>query len=204
MENPFLGGLVGRNMTRKITRFQDSKGFTLVELLIVVIILAILAAIVVPQFASSTDEAKESALDSNLSNLRAAIDLYYQQHGHYPSAKLSSGGTCAGTAGSGAVNTEAAFLDQLSYYTNAAGQACTEQSDGTDPKAFPYGPYLKKHALPSNPITSIATLNVVTTGSLKFDGNATAAGWKFDNKSGRFIADDHQNADTKGGLYDTH
>ncbi len=60
------------------------KGFTLVELLIVVIILALLAAIVVPQFASSTDDAKLASLDTTLSNLRAAIDLYYQQHGAYP------------------------------------------------------------------------------------------------------------------------
>ena len=48
----------------------DSKGFTLVELLIVVIILAILAAIVVPQFSSSTTDAKESALDANLGGSR--------------------------------------------------------------------------------------------------------------------------------------
>ncbi len=57
------------------------QGFTLVELLIVVIILALLAAIVVPQFASSTDDAKLASLDTTLSNVRSAIDLYYQQHG---------------------------------------------------------------------------------------------------------------------------
>ena len=39
-------------------------GFTLVELLIVAVVLAIFAAIVVPQFASTTDEAKESAVES--------------------------------------------------------------------------------------------------------------------------------------------
>ena len=68
-------------MKRVITTIQ--KGFTLVELLIVVIILALLAAIVVPQFASSTDDAKMASLDTTLSNMRAAIDLYYQQHGEY-------------------------------------------------------------------------------------------------------------------------
>ncbi|MFK7816701.1 MAG: prepilin-type N-terminal cleavage/methylation domain-containing protein, partial [Gammaproteobacteria bacterium] len=47
------------------------KGFTLVELLIVVIILAILAAIIVPQFSASTNDAKAAALQSNLANLRS-------------------------------------------------------------------------------------------------------------------------------------
>jgi len=67
-------------MTTHISVRKQS-GFTLVELLIVAIILAILAAIVVPQFASSTDDARDSALRSNLSGIRGAIDLYTQQHG---------------------------------------------------------------------------------------------------------------------------
>ena len=53
----------------------NSKGFTLVELLIVVIILAILAAIIVPQFTAATDDAKQSAYDTNVANIRSAIDL---------------------------------------------------------------------------------------------------------------------------------
>ena len=80
------------------------QGFTLVELLIVVIILALLAAIVVPQFASSTDDAKISSLDTTLSNMRGAIDLYYQQHGEFPGANDATTETiaaCTGTNGSG-------------------------------------------------------------------------------------------------------
>jgi len=62
-----------------MTQFNKaySKGFTLVELLIVVIILALLAAIVVPQFASSTDDAKLASLDTTLGNVRSAVDLYF-------------------------------------------------------------------------------------------------------------------------------
>ena len=52
---------------------QIQRGFTLVELLIVVIILAILAAIVIPQFSSATVDAQEASLDSNLNALRSAI-----------------------------------------------------------------------------------------------------------------------------------
>ena len=66
-----------------------NKGFTLVELLVVVVILAILAGIVVPQFASSTDDAESAAVDYTLSTVRVAIDLYYQQPGAGVSAFIS-------------------------------------------------------------------------------------------------------------------
>ena len=177
------------------------RGFTLVELLIVVIILALLAAIVVPQFASSTDDAKLSALRSSLSNVRAAVDLYYQQHGEYPSAIAAAGGgdCAAGTVGDGLIDTEDAFLQQLSYYTNKDGAACTRQNAG----AFPFGPYLKKTQLPNNPITDVATLTVVTDGDLNLISLVAGQGWKFDNVSGKFIAED-TNTDVDGNEYYTY
>ncbi|MFK7816838.1 MAG: prepilin-type N-terminal cleavage/methylation domain-containing protein, partial [Gammaproteobacteria bacterium] len=55
----------------RLSKVKQAKGFTLVELLIVVIILAILAAIIVPQFSASTNDAKAAALQSNLANLRS-------------------------------------------------------------------------------------------------------------------------------------
>jgi general secretion pathway protein G len=169
---------------------QIMKGFTLVELLIVVIILAILAAIVVPQFSGTTEDAKKSALDSNLSNIRAAVDLYYQQHGEYPGINTAvstcGGGATKGT-GTGVSGTQAAqaFLDQLSMYTDGDGKACSI-SDAT----YKFGPYLKKNTLPNNPITSVSTLVIETAGDLNMTGDATAAGWKYDVKTGKFIAND--------------
>ena len=103
------------------------KGFTLVELLIVVIILALLAAIVVPQFASSTDDAKLASLDTTLGNVRSAIDLYFQQHGEYPGELTAVDAACTGTDGTGAGGAGAggvqAFADQMSLYTDADGGA---------------------------------------------------------------------------------
>ena len=165
-------------------KFVASKGFTLVELLIVVIILAILAAIIVPQFSGATDDAEQAAYDTNIANIRAAIDLYRQQHNEYPGAVISGGGTCiTGTAVVGAVG-EAAFLAQLRNYTNAAGEACT----GTDPNEFKYGPYLKDD-LPVNPKGTTNTVTVVTTGVLGLTSGSTG-GWRFDSVTGEFIGDE--------------
>jgi general secretion pathway protein G len=55
-------------------------GFTLVEILIVVIILGILAAIVIPQFTNASQDARESSLMSQLQTLRSQIELYKLQH----------------------------------------------------------------------------------------------------------------------------
>jgi prepilin-type N-terminal cleavage/methylation domain-containing protein len=176
------------------TRKAVQQGFTLVELLIVVIILALLAAIVVPQFASSTDDAKLAALDTTLSNLRASIDLYYQQHGEYPGALTAVDAGCTATSGTGVGGPGAdgaqAFIDQLSLYTNANGGACSIK-DAT----FQYGPYLKKGNLPSNPITGVSTLEVVDDGDIRMTGSNVNLGWKYDIVAGKFIANDTTDPD---------
>jgi len=165
-------------------RLRISKGFTLVELLIVVIILAILAAIIIPQFSGATDDAAQAAYDTNVANIRAAIDLYRQQHGEYPGAATSSGATCVnGAAVAGAVGS-AALIAQLRNYTNSAGEACT----GTDPTTFKYGPYLKDD-LPNNPLGTNNTVTVVTTGVLGLTSGSTG-GWRFDSVTGEFIGDE--------------
>lgn len=62
-------------------RKSARKGFTLVEILIVVIILGILAAIVIPQFTNASSDARNSSLASTLQTLRSQIELYKLQHG---------------------------------------------------------------------------------------------------------------------------
>src|SRR6476646_11580421 len=56
------------------------KGFTLVEILIVVIILGILAAFVIPQFTSASQDARKNSLTSQLQTLRSQLELYKLQH----------------------------------------------------------------------------------------------------------------------------
>lgn len=56
-------------------------GFTLVEILIVVIILGVLAAITIPQFSVAGDDAMTAALASDLQSVRSQLELYKVRHG---------------------------------------------------------------------------------------------------------------------------
>ena len=151
-------------------------GFTLVELLIVVIILAILAAIVVPQFIASADDAKVAALDSNLRNLRAAVALYYQQHGEYPGANDSG-------LASGGANTEVAFVGQLTQYTDDAGDVNASKT-----ATHIYGPYLTRASMPPDPFKNVSSTAVGNAGSLPLTADGgDPGGWKFDTLTGALI-----------------
>jgi prepilin-type N-terminal cleavage/methylation domain-containing protein len=66
-------------------RLSRNRGFTLVEILIVVVILGILSAVVVPQFTGATQEAQRTATLDQLVKIREAIDLYHvRNNAQYP------------------------------------------------------------------------------------------------------------------------
>jgi general secretion pathway protein G len=186
-----------------VPRAAIRKGFTLVELLIVVIILAILAAIVIPQFSSATTDTQEAALDSNLGGLRNAIELYKAQHTAYPGAVATSAGTCTATKGTGAANSAQAFIDSLLMYTDASGNACS-LGDAT---TYRYGPYLRK-ALPNDAITnpskgSAAADIAVTSAGTPLAPSAATGGWAYDTKSGQIVMNSN-GTDSKSKAYSTH
>jgi general secretion pathway protein G len=71
---------------------QRSGAFTLVEILIVVVILGILAAIVVPQFARATEDATRTATFDQLCKIRRAVSVYYfKNNGTYPDVTAGNG-----------------------------------------------------------------------------------------------------------------
>jgi general secretion pathway protein G len=106
------------------------KGFTLVEILIVVIILGILAAVVIPQFTNASEDARTSSAASQLQTIRSAVELYKLQHRDmFP----TTDGTADATKWSWTL---------LTSKTN---------EDGTSTGTPKFGPYLQ--ATPVNPLT---------------------------------------------------
>ncbi len=156
------------------TRRAKDPGFTLVELLIVVIILSILAVVVIPQFTNTTDDARLSAADTALGNMRAVVDLYYAQHAEYPSRNGD---------GTNAANSNLAFVWQLARYTNSTGDAVLT----ADPN-HSYGPYLKKEEVPLEPLTGSSALEIESaSAALGMTATGVGGGWKFNNQTGQFI-----------------
>ena len=117
---------------RKGKKMRKNKGFTLVEILIVVVILGILAAIVIPQFSDASTQSKISSVASSLQTMRSQISLYKIQHNDAPPT-LASLVLDATTPGTG----------QLTGETNEAGTVAA----GSD-----FGPYLQ--SIPANPFNS--------------------------------------------------
>jgi general secretion pathway protein G len=72
---------------RNPSRRKRQEAFTLIELLLVLVILATLAAIVVPKFASRGEEARKTAAKAQISNFETALDAFEVDNGYYPKGK---------------------------------------------------------------------------------------------------------------------
>jgi general secretion pathway protein G len=149
-----------------------SAGFTLVEILIVVVILGILAMIVVPQFSNASHTARENTLKDDLRYLRMQITVFAAQHNDvrpgYPGGNLS------------ATPTAADFIDQMTKYTNAA---CAVNATMT--ATYKFGTYLSKP--PANPLSDKDTFLIVDN-SAAMPAPDDSTGWIYKPATGELIA----------------
>ena len=115
---------------------KSRKGFTLVEILIVVIILGILAAIVIPQFTNASEDARKSNMRSQLQTLRSQIELFKLQHRDDAPQLITTGWT---------------------VFTSK-----TDETGAVDP-AGEFGPYMQAPAV--NPLTNSDTVAAAASDS---------------------------------------
>lgn len=66
--------------------YRWKKGFTLIEMLVVMMIIGILLTIAAPRYFHSVDKSKETVLRDDLAIIRKALDQYYSDNGKYPDA----------------------------------------------------------------------------------------------------------------------
>ena len=71
---------------------KNKKGFTLIELVVVVAILGVLALLIVPNVTNRISEAKEAVLEANIKVINNAIKMYYAEQGDYPEIGEAEGG----------------------------------------------------------------------------------------------------------------
>ena len=170
----------------------NRSGFTLIEMLIVIIILGILAMVIVPQITVSQDDAKVNTLKTNLQGVRSAIELYMVQHNNtYPGVKKTDG---SGANVADAAESLTAFTAQMTQFTDATGKVSATQT-----AAYPFGPYIKGGALPANPykdnvlVCDVTITDITLSVGVKRDATGTT-GWKYLAKLGVIFANDEVSA----------
>lgn len=77
----------------KVRKTRKNRGFSLLELLAVVTILGIIAAVVIPRISVSAGTAKANANSQNIAEINSAVERWYFEKGSYPKTDLSDIGT---------------------------------------------------------------------------------------------------------------
>lgn len=153
----------------RLLQTRRTYGFTLVEILIVVVLLGVLAAIVIPTITNSATSSRETTLAMDLALLRRFIPVYAGQHFEVPPGYV--GRDLSG------VPTEAAFVAQATMSSNEEGETAARGTAG-----YRFGPYLSN--IPRNPFNWLDTIEVLAGGEDFPDAPDGDHGWIYKPSTG--------------------
>lgn len=164
-----------------LKQIKGQKGFTLIELMIVVAIIGILAAIAIPNFLRYQAKSRQSEAKTNLGAIFVAETAYLSENSRYGSFSeigyALAGNTnrytyrsplLGGNAASGGTAYPAANYDQIPC---GAPAACTVQSDANP-------------AVPSNASTTAGAVGFTASAVASIDNDATVDGWSVNDIKG--------------------
>ena len=173
------------NRNAKGAEMRPARAFTLIEILIVVVLLGVLAAIVVPSVGRSSTNARETTLAMDLNLLRRFIPVYTSQHLEVPPGYPDGDRTAAPTA--------AAFASQATFSSNINGQTAARGTAG-----FPLGPYISN--VPVNPFNKLDAIDVLADGVVFPAAADDLHGWIYRPATGEIRAG-NKGADSSGKRY---
>ena len=75
------------DVRRRTVRSHARRAFTLIELLLVMVILAVLATLVLPRFTGRAEDTKKTAAAADISNIELALEMFEKDCGTYPSSQ---------------------------------------------------------------------------------------------------------------------
>ncbi len=114
----------------------NERGFTLIELMIVVAIIAILAGILIPNFVNARAQAQTAACESNLRSIATALELYYADNQVYPTAAGVSVSQALLTAGNGVAYLNNTPKDPAATTATATYSLTTNAQSGATPAGY--------------------------------------------------------------------
>ncbi|MCA9244776.1 MAG: prepilin-type N-terminal cleavage/methylation domain-containing protein [Phycisphaerales bacterium] len=151
---------------RVITRSRAASGFTLVELVIVVVIIGMIASMAIPRLSNGSRDARLARLGSDLITVRKSLEYYAIEHGGaYPGP------------------TETDFANQLTQYTDKAGTAYAKKNS-----TYIFGPYLD--TVPECPVGPNSGSNAVLIDKVNSPpqpNESESVGWVYNPNTGEII-----------------
>jgi general secretion pathway protein G len=121
-------------------RRRNQDGFTLIEIMVVILILGLLATIVVQSLRGAADKAKRTKAQADISEIKTALDRFYLDNGFYPTSDQGLAALVAApTSGRAVPNYESGgYIEKLP--TDPWGNQYIYQSDGNTYTLKSYGP----------------------------------------------------------------